>query len=439
MGAGVVALVLVALLGVRACRVDEPRRPEPRTTRSERSEGATPFAPPAAAEEPPPAAEDARADHHAPEVNDVQPPERPRVSEEPPRQITVRVIEEDGTPVQGVFVQFARFAGNVERRGRTDALGELRLVAPPGAQTLEVFPDRGRGAVYLLPPEVPVAPHQVDAEVVLRRGVRTPVRVVTPEGAPVRGAFVLARESAGPHAGAPWADTATDADGRASLLLPPRRLLDVVVEYLDGARPAGEGALRSVRATPDGLVVTCRLVPQDRAVIVRVTDADGAPFPDARVHLFAETSRGGWRRDARTAPHGTARFEGLPAVELQVSVTEERGGLCLPRACRVVPEGQEVVLRFRRAAAIEGVVVVAPDRGVSGVQVEVRRALDDERLGAATTQEGGRFVLRVPVDEAGPFRLVVDGYDARKRGEYRGSLDGVRPGLGPVRVVADEN
>jgi hypothetical protein len=96
----------------------------------------------------------------------------------------------------------------------------------------------------------------------------------------------------------------------------------------------------------------------------------------------------------KTGPGGRFRVSGLPPRRVSCwALRGEAEGLSeaavRPPPLAVVPDGQEVVLRFREGVVMTGVVRDATGRAVPGVTVVLRA--DMELLGTARTDGEGRF------------------------------------------------
>ena len=133
---------------------------------------------------------------------------------------------------------------------------------------------------------------------------------------------------------------------------------------------------------------------------------------------------------------GSPRMVTGPSEEVHVRVApgEAKGlpeNVVRPHVARVVPEGQEVVLRFREGVFLTGKVLDAKGKAVMGAVVTLMTRDGAWSSGTALTDEGGRFrIAGVPGAEhrLNAFHRSRDGV------MFAGALNAVVPEEGEVEV-----
>ena len=186
------------------------------------------------------------------------------------------------------------------------------------------------------------------------------------------------------------------------------------------------GEILGVRAGATGLVLKARAVEATRTLRVRVLAPDGTPtdapvlaWPTARP--FYVSTQG-----------GIAEIGGLPDEEVTVRAGRpEEWSWAPPAPIRVVPRGQEVTLRFRKAGTIVGSVLL-PD-GSPATQTYIHAYAGREDLAAVTTEQDGTFRLAFEPDVEGPIRLEAR-RDLPSDREHVAVLDGIAPGATGVEL-----
>ncbi len=342
------------------------------------------------------------------------------------REVTVTVVDDTGSPVERAVVQ-AMGGEGMPAGAWTDATGALRLNVRGSGLTL-------RGWVAssderpLLPASHPLGDDEREVRLVMRRGGRIGGVVLDPDGRPVVGAQLEVRPQDPSVGNAP-----ADAAGRFALLVPAGGTYSVVFDGLTQSERGMKPTPWSARAddvapgTTD-LVLRCAVVAQDRTLTVRVETPDGSSAEGLQVHAFA--SNGGFSPSGPADAEGRARFSGLPAKEITVMAMSQRDWLgALP--VRVTPEGQEVVVRLRRAAVVSGTVVGAD--GQAPARAYVRVYSGTTMHSGTQTGDDGTFRLLVPADEPGPFRVEAQSMIGTKPLTVR--ADDVRAGTTDLKLV----
>jgi RNA polymerase sigma factor (sigma-70 family) len=246
--------------------------------------------------------------------------------------------------------------------------------------------------------------------------------VLDPSGAAVAGAFLRLESTDGGVF-----TVATDPAGRFREIVPLGAKVQIVFDSVQSSALSGFAGTLACTAPAADLVVRCQRVATDRMLTVKVTTL-GADAP-AGVEILVTSPLGGERRTATTDAQGVARFEGLPARPRSV-VAMESGPWARSVNTTITPDGQQIALALRAAVEIRGTVVGADGKLVAATVIAVLN--EDDVATSTTTQSDGRFVLHVPAEVVGPFRV-----EARKSTDLRisGVAEGVVPGAADVRIV----
>jgi hypothetical protein len=140
-----------------------------------------------------------------------------------------------------------------------------------------------------------------------------------------------------------------------------------------------------------------------------------------------------------TDDEGRCRIEGLRKEESQLRVlhvfSEEQPWMA-PPGLTVVPDGQTVVVRMRRARLLKGRATCATAPVPFVVMVHLERA-DGTVVSAGGSGREGEFQVRVPLDEVGPLVLVGSGRIADGR-TLTGRMDVPPPEAGDVTLELRE-
>jgi hypothetical protein len=203
------------------------------------------------------------------------------------------------------------------------------------------------------------------------------------------------------------------------------------------ANMAYEGTLHGVSAGADGLVLQVRGVSPEGSLEVLVLDPDGKPVAGVELRLsvpVAADARGSGH--ATTDDQGRARLTGLPVEELVLSAYGRPGArLAPPAPSRVVPRGQEIVLRCRPGVALSGVVLLPDGKPLVG-SVRVTLTEGDVTLDAMQSGEGGRFALVAPMEPAAAVRLSC--FATTDAGKHLSCVAEVRPGQQEIELQLKE-
>ncbi len=355
------------------------------------------------------------------------------------RSITLLVVDDDGAPIAGAGVQVnasSGSAGSVSMMGRTGGDGRATLRGLPVAGT----------TFYVSAPALPVldttirsiVPEDNEVRVVLRRAVLIRGFLRTGDGTPVPDLHVKSRlASDGSDAGYGWGDKA----GVFSIKVPAGQSVDLVVDGTQTEETAAgtrtretgfRGSVSGVIGPAEGveIVLSHEAIVRDRTLVVVVQDSAGAPVPGFEVtaHVTPKSVR------ARTDAQGRARLEGLPNHRVHlwlsdgISLERPRPLDIPPPGFDVVPDGQEIVVKYRAGVAIRGRVVDSSGRPL---RLGFVRVSAEGRSYSLRCDADGRFVTGGLPDL--PMQLEADGYVEKT--ECVGVVAGVVPGDAEVTIT----
>jgi RNA polymerase sigma-70 factor (ECF subfamily) len=321
--------------------------------------------------------------------------------------VVVVVKDEAGAPLADVDV-LGRDDADGRAQVKSDASGRAVLI-PPGERPISKIDVGGYTGPYVRVPTILVEPGRREYVVTLEKAVQTTVRVLDPDGAPLRRASIAVEPAdrtvvySTPQADGAW----TDAEGRMCLSLPQTGEFSVVchgVMYDEKRRKVDsllEARLDHVVAGPDEVTLRCRRIDTGRTAIVRVIAVDGSPKAGIEVQLTAYAAI---TRKVKTDAAGLASFDGLPAHPFVAHVPQQREVL-VPESDEFVPSGQEIVLQFETGASVTGTVVWSGGEPAKAVISVTRRG-----SGVFTTSSGadGRFTVQVPLEGTGPFGITAN-------------------------------
>ncbi len=339
------------------------------------------------------------------------------------RQFTVQVVDEAGRPVSGVYIRSV-----YQPQGRTtDSEGRVTLEMHPDVDEEQVqvskVPDR-----FAQPPNVMYRGGQGELRIVLHDAAPVSGQVIL-DGKPLASAFVVLT---GPAKFRAYDTTA--ADGKFSARAPVGTRVDVSLsgQVMNEMQPI-YGERKDVLAGTQDLILEARRVPLDRTLRVRVVTPDGTGVPDMQI---VPLDARGWRPAEgaqATDASGTLELAALPAAEFVVRLWSDPPAPWAPPKqldLKVVPNGQEIVFRFREGKPIRGV-VRKPDG--TGARAGVRAWRGEESVAFARCADDGTFVLHVPAEEPEPVRLVAYGDEGPE-----GELPSVAPGAEGVVIQLEE-
>jgi hypothetical protein len=316
-----------------------------------------------------------------------------------------------------VFVSVLSQGGSSGYNAQTDVAGRATFFVAGKVTKVTAHPfASGRD---VLNADVPVEGDPDDFRLVLRKKATIQGTVLGEDGQPLGECWIAAKRD-----GKNIATARPAADGTFSLDVPQDESFDVEFMGVATARGAIEQeafAADPVRARSGatGVQLRVRRLEADRTLRVRVVFPDGTPA--AGVPVFAGLATG------NTGDDGVAELKSLVAREISVRASLPRGrtDVLWPLPTKVVPAGQEVTLKLRKTVAITGVVLLPDGTAAAGAIVQVPGI-----AGVATDAEG-RFTVRVPADEPGPWTLVAEIRDKKLSGE----VGEVRTGAAGVQIV----
>ncbi len=316
----------------------------------------------------------------------------------------VRTLEDSGAPVTGVLVGVTTESGT-RLSGRTDLRGEATFDLTGDVQRVTaLIIEEDRRRLYVVPIGGAVAKGARDHRVVFVRGAEVSGVVVDANGDPIANGEFIEYDLPGSTG---RLGTITDG-GRFRITVPERTPVDLIFHPSASRGQKREfrtGLIRDVTAPATGLRMTVAAPALDRSVRVRVLDGAGRPVAGMRV--FAP-HRGAPRRAAiLTGDDGRATIDRLPEMPLFVSTPFSEGhpaasSWAAPESVKVIPDGQEIVLRLRRAVALRGVVVDVNGAPVAEATVYVE-GLGTTGSVVVACSEDGRFALLIPAEFDGPF------------------------------------
>lgn len=322
----------------------------------------------------------------------------------PSRVLTVRVRDESGRAVVGAQVE-AWGESTRSPRAETDVDGTARVRVAKGVRWMSVTAAPTATRV-LLRTSMEIQDSEDEMHVVLREGASIRVRLLGPDDVPIAHAAVSAGYGRGGLARA-----VTDEEGRAVIVLPRATSYEVVFE--DHAA----GLFASASRVNDGADLTLRptRIPRDRTLRVRLLRPDGGPAANEPVSVHAPMG-GKERKTVRTDASGIAAFEGLPARALTAS--SWMGEFAPAVGVTVVPAGQTIELRQREWAFIRGRCLDASGQPVAA-SLELADQDTEQMIlsapGSSSSPTTGAFEIHVPAGEPGPFRIVADTENPRRR------------------------
>jgi hypothetical protein len=333
-------------------------------------------------------------------------------------RISGRVLNPDGTPFEGAWVQAGPHGGNNVDGGaeatpvleRTDAGGRFDYPGDlePGSQPIHVI---ARGfPVWSARADVRPG-EQTFVEVQLELPARIEGTVTTPAGEAVEGVRVVAAERVGDrwlHYDFPPPQATTDARGRF--------VLDWVssgAQELNAYSPYGSrlGTSHKTLTCSAGETTHCELVLDlGRTISGRLVDSEGAPLEGWRVHGEPFNGRLFSRQDD-TDSQGSFLLANLGdcAFNLMVSAPGENPTPARAQLVDVQPaaEGLEIVVEDceARSAWVDGVLLGKDDRVPRDVAMVIQKGDTQECLFVEFDVETGAF-HRGPLP-SGSYRLGV--------------------------------
>jgi RNA polymerase sigma factor (sigma-70 family) len=349
------------------------------------------------------------------------------------RLVKVTVLGPDGTPLPKVMV-VAGVTGSRPVSGRTGKRGTCELTIDSDRRVHLAAWSRGALPADLIPPPPQILkPDEIAATFQFSRGYLVRACVLDSAGEPVPGLQVEILTGAKRSLVA-----ITDDEGRFAKKVPSADPVDLIVTgkvqlSVHPGRLPLRGEARGVRPNDREVTILCRNAVHDRILFVRVLDPDGKPIKG--IHVWSWDS-GLADPQCVTGADGRARLTGLPPEEARFSAYPASGqlrrGWFPPPPQQIIPDGQTVEMRFRRAVEVTGVLTDRDGAGIVAARVSAR--LGNDLLSSGTTEAGGHFTLRVP-EGTRRFDITAD-WNSPETGVGRASVSGVTPDE-DIRLIAD--
>lgn len=289
---------------------------------------------------------------------------------------SVEVRFSNGEAVGGIEVMAWRKSVGARGARRTaDGEGIARFEGLAGEVQVHAQAPEG----WFAPPPLTVVPRGQTERIVLEPAALLRGRIVPPPGTPPEEPLPLLRLVATVHlapGGTEVRFAGTRPDGEFAIEAPEGSVVDIECrgESIPSALQAGEtivswvpwtGALRGIAAPARELELVLTVLPTDRTLAVRVSDAEGRALAGVKVRAAAI----GAREEivsAVTDDRGLARLSGLPGMSISLDCEHpekppEGGGDAWipPSRETVVPAGQEVTMTFRPGWRFLGLVADA--------------------------------------------------------------------------------
>jgi len=340
------------------------------------------------------------------------------------REFRLTVVDDRDRPVPGAWVTAYTDAGRLS--AETGAKGEAVFAARKRVRKISVWvPDR----------EFANTEHEFEEEtdefkLVLRGAAMLRGVLLDDKGRPLADGWVRAIRPEEED------ETArTDSEGRFEIALLPGETVNLELKGVSNEDGISESdtwtaSLKGVTAGSEGVVLRASRIERGRSLRVRVLLPDGSPAENAHI-----TGDG---LEAFEWSNGVATFRGLPAKRIRVGAyypvdpaPEILSALVEPLGIEVMPQGQEIVLRFRVAAPIGGTIVDPDGRPVAGV--ELRLEGPDDLVIFRRTDGQGRFKIKIAADQAGPLRIKAT-HDVGDGSTRIAIKEGVRPGQTDLEI-----
>ncbi|MCC6741575.1 MAG: carboxypeptidase regulatory-like domain-containing protein [Planctomycetia bacterium] len=196
------------------------------------------------------------------------------------------------------------------------------------------------------------------------------------------------------------------------------------------------GRLDDVHAGDDGLTLRTRWMSWDRTLRVRVLSPEGEILSGMCVGLFPETNGCYDMGREEEGPDGVVRFSGLPETSFRLWVgardkDASQADWLEPELEHVIPDGQEVQMKFRKGRWIQGRVFLTDGEPAKCVGVWAGET-GHGRDGFSQTDSDGNFRVLVDPLRPSPYRVSA-GFELNGLWQS-GFLDGVEPGQEGVRI-----
>jgi len=336
-------------------------------------------------------------------------------------RIEVAVIARaDGGPIEGATVGLfgnARQSSSTNRAGNAELSGVLQ-----GNQIL--YAEAPGYARHKRLVTIASGQRGIQQRVELTRGVTIAGRVVDPNGKPVAGAQVIARDAG--ELGLPTnrriEAVVTDKEGRFTILALAAGSYRFVAQHTEHPPSSTEPTKLDGQTERSDIVIVMEM---GGLLAGQATDARGHPVPWANIHIGPDPRDGGLRgRRARSrvvvaGEDGRFRVKGVARTALVAMASSETASSDLVAVdLREVPERDDVELVLSIQGVIAGVVVDESGEPIAEAQVAAiadfwaGESLDRAQVTGgpafATTDGGGGFRITGLPDGAYQLRAVRD-------------------------------
>lgn len=300
-----------------------------------------------------------------------------------PELLTIRgrvVDAESEAPVAGAVAQYGGWGVVV---AETDRTGEFEMDLVPLPSSGESLPLRWRAAGYVHD-TVDVSRNDPHVEVALEPARKVQGRVTTSDGEPVAGATVWVRPADDlqwrPHGYGIGSETTTQGEGKF-LFRHVWRWKDWPTLEVEARAPGWAPVLGRVPAGRDAAGMAL-VLKRGAQVTGRVVDSEGAPIPEAPVHLYVEARKLSQRTlvssveaepdfQAVAEADGTFRVTHLPVDRFEILIDPPGFGGRILRGVEIPVTGEVDLgqIELEPSGRITGYVLDPQDRALSGTRV----------------------------------------------------------------------
>ena len=338
-------------------------------------------------------------------------------------EITGRIVDWNGSPMQGVSVDTYRQAS------LTNADGTFVILAP-----LQIFNSKRENMEIVAQKsgEIPYSKWTFskqefragNLELQLQRPASLAGQVVSDNGKPVSGVGIHVSNSAGIHQ-----HLKTDSEGKFSMpLINPGEVVvklsgkkagyEMVPDFRNLDPQRDKGMIKEFKlAAEENKVLEPFKIKRIEKVAVEVVDTNGDPVPKATVTLFSPDgsylSYRGERNTGVTDKDGKVLI--LPIRKIVkptvILCAKQEDGRCW-RQAKFLAEGETNTVQFQAPRMLRGKVTVNGVRPLAGVQLHVRCAMPEHPALDRSRNRAYSFPVAVVVtDENGEYELAVPATD----------------------------